>query len=63
MTGRAGETIRSKLGHDVVRALTAAISGRTSAFKGGTIFFVGVTVEQAQYLELEKLAAAALAVD
>jgi arylsulfatase len=32
-------------------------------FTGGKIAFVGVTVEQAQYLELEKLAAAALAVD
>jgi hypothetical protein len=32
-------------------------------FQGGTILFVGVTVEKAQYLELEKLAAAALAVD
>jgi arylsulfatase A-like enzyme len=32
-------------------------------FKGGTIQFVGVTVEKAQYLDLERLAAAALAVD
>jgi len=32
-------------------------------FKGGTILFVGVTVEKSQYLELEKLAAAAFAVD
>jgi arylsulfatase len=32
-------------------------------FKGGTILFVGVTVEKTQYLELEQLAAAALAVD
>jgi arylsulfatase len=32
-------------------------------FKGGTIKGVGVTVEKAQYLDLEKLAAAALAVD
>jgi len=32
-------------------------------FKGGTIDFVGVTVEQTQYLDLEKLAAAALALD
>jgi arylsulfatase len=32
-------------------------------FKGGTIKFVGVTVEKAQYLDLEKLAHAALAVD
>jgi arylsulfatase len=32
-------------------------------FQGGTIFVVGVTVEKEQYLDLEKLAAAALAVD
>lgn len=32
-------------------------------FKGGTILFVAVTVEEKQYLELEQLAAAALAVD
>jgi arylsulfatase len=32
-------------------------------FKNGTIFAVGVTVEKAQYLDLEKLAHAALAVD
>jgi arylsulfatase len=30
-------------------------------FKGGTILFVGVTVEKAQYLDLELLAAGALA--
>lgn len=33
------------------------------AFTGGKILFVGVTVEKAQYLDLEKLAAAALAAD
>jgi arylsulfatase len=32
-------------------------------FMGGTIKFVGVTVEKEQYLDLEKMAAAALAVD
>lgn len=32
-------------------------------FKGGTILGVGVTVEKTQYLDLEKLAAAAFAVD
>lgn len=32
-------------------------------FKGGKILFVGVTVEKGQYLDLEKLAAAAFAVD
>ncbi|MGE3144800.1 MAG: hypothetical protein AB7K35_04355 [Pseudorhodoplanes sp.] len=31
--------------------------------KGGTILFVAVTVEKKQYLDLEKLAAAAFAVD
>ena len=32
-------------------------------FRGGTIAFVGVTVEKTQYLDLKKLAAAALALD
>ena len=32
-------------------------------FKGGDILFVGVTVEKKQYRDLEKLAAAAFAVD
>ncbi len=32
-------------------------------FKGGTIHAVAVTVEKAQYLDLEKLAAAAMAID
>jgi len=32
-------------------------------FKGGTILLVGVTVEKTQYLDLEKLASAAFAVD
>jgi len=32
-------------------------------FKGGRILFVGVTVEKTQYLDLEKLAAGAFAVD
>jgi hypothetical protein len=36
---------------------------RPRELKGGTIHAVGVTVEKAQYLDPEKLAAAALAVD
>ena len=36
------------------------VAGR---FKGGTILGVGVTVEKTQYLDLEKMAAAAFAVD
>ena len=32
-------------------------------FKGGTTLGVAVTVEKAQYLDLEKLAAAAMSVD
>jgi arylsulfatase len=32
-------------------------------FTGGTILFVAVTVEKSQYIDLEKLAAAAFAVD
>jgi len=43
----------------------AVSAGYTSPgeFKGGTIKFVGVSVEKAQYLDLERLAAAAFAVD
>ena len=42
-----------------------AVSGNSSAgdFKGGKILFVGVTIEKTQYLDLEKLAAAAFAVE
>ena len=36
---------------------------RPGEFEGGTIQFVGVTVEKRQYLDLEKLAAAAMALD
>ena len=32
-------------------------------FKGGTILFVGVTVEKSQYLDLQTLAAGAFAAD
>ena len=32
-------------------------------FKGGTILLVAVTVEKEQYLDLEKLAATAFAID
>ena len=32
-------------------------------FKGGTIVFVGMTVEKSQYLDLERLAAGAFASD
>ena len=32
-------------------------------FKGGKILFVAVTVEKKQYLDLEKLAATAFAID
>ena len=34
-----------------------------NGFKGGTILGVAVTIENAQYLDLEKMAAAAFAVD
>jgi arylsulfatase A-like enzyme len=43
-----------------------AVSGEYQSpgkFEGGKIRFVGVTIEKTQYLDLEKLAAAALAVD
>ncbi len=42
---------------------SARSTSRPATFKGGTILGVGVTVEKAQYLDLEKLAAAAFAVD
>ncbi len=32
-------------------------------FQGGKIHYVGVSVEKTQYLDLEKLAAAAMALD
>lgn len=38
-------------------------SATPAAFKGGVIKFVAITVEAAQYLDLEKLTAAAMAVD
>ena len=47
---------------------TAAMPSATTTmapgtFKGGTILGVGVTIEKEQYLDLEKMAAAAFAVD
>ena len=42
---------------------SARSTNRRGPFKGGTIIGVGVTVEKAQYLDLEKMAAAAFAVD
>jgi hypothetical protein len=45
-------------GHAVSQEYTSP-----GTFKGGVIHVVGVTVEKAQYLDLEKLAAAALALD
>ena len=50
------------IGRDSGDAVSAAYKS-PGAFKGGTIFFVGVSVEKEQYLNLERLAAAALAVD
>jgi arylsulfatase len=43
-----------------------AVSGEYKSpgkFKGGTIFAVGITVEKAQYVDLEKEAARALSRD
>ena len=50
------------VGFDSADAVSNEYAG-SNPFKGGTIKFVGVTVEKAQYLDLERLAAAALAVD
>ncbi|MBQ0822130.1 arylsulfatase [Microvirga sp. HBU67558] len=50
------------IGRDSGDAVSEAYTA-PGAFTGGTILFVAVTVEAAQYLDLEKLAAAALAVD
>ena len=50
------------IGYDSADAVSSEYTG-SDPFKGGTIQFVGVTVEKAQYLDLERLAAAALAVD
>jgi arylsulfatase A-like enzyme len=50
------------VGYDSADAVSEEYKG-SSPFKGGTILGVGVTVEKAQYLDLERLAAAAFAVD
>jgi hypothetical protein len=50
------------VGFDSADAVSQEYKG-SSPFTGGTILFVGVTVEQAQYLDLEKMAVAAFAID
>ncbi len=50
------------VGFDSADAVSQEYTG-SNPFKGGTIQFVGVTIEKAQYLDLETLARAALAVD
>ena len=50
------------IGYDSADAVSAEYKA-PGRFKGGTILGVGVTVEKAQYLDLEKIAAAAFAVD
>jgi len=50
------------VGFDSADAVSHEYSG-ANPFKGGTIKFVGVTVEKEQYLNLERLAAAAFSVD
>jgi arylsulfatase A-like enzyme len=50
------------VGHDSGDAVSEDYHS-PGTFTGGTILFVAVTVEQAQYLDLEKLAAGAFAVD
>lgn len=66
MRTQAGKFTLSGDGLCIGRDSGDAVSGDYRVpgnFKGGTIFFVGVTIEKNQYLDLEKLAAAALAVD
>ena len=48
------------VGFDSADAVSQEYKG-SSPFKGGTILCVGVTVEKAQYLDLEKIAMAAFA--
>jgi arylsulfatase A-like enzyme len=50
------------VGRDSGDAVSAAYKS-PGKFTGGSIYRVGVTVEKAQYLDLEKMAAAAFAVD
>jgi hypothetical protein len=50
------------VGFDSADAVSQEYQG-SNPFKGGTIQFVGVTIEKAQYLDLETLAMAAMAVD
>jgi len=50
------------IGYDSGDAVSAGYKA-PATFKGGTILFVGVTVEKGQYLDLEKMAAAAFAAD
>jgi arylsulfatase A-like enzyme len=50
------------VGYDSGDAVSASYKS-PGTFKGGTILGVGVSVEKAQYLDLEKIAAAAFAVD
>jgi len=50
------------VGNDSADAVSDEYKG-SNPFKGGTIQFVGVTVEKAQYLDLETLAKAAFSVD
>ncbi len=50
------------IGRDSGDAVSASYQS-PGEFKGGTIFFVGVSVEKEQYLDLERLASAAFAVD
>jgi arylsulfatase len=50
------------IGFDSADAVSEEYKG-TNPFKGGTIKFVGITHEKAQYLDLESLARAAFSVD
>ena len=67
MLRRRLSPIYQKLWDDPREALTGkppcAAYSPLASFKGGKILFVAVGVEKKQYLDLEKLAATAFAVD
>jgi arylsulfatase len=64
MSGKYGESIgKARLYVNDKVTAEGPMKTQPGEFEGGKIQFVGVTVEEKQYLDLEKLAPAALAVD
>ena len=58
-----GKPARTRLYVDDKVVAEGPMKTQPGEFEGGTIQFVGVTVEKRQYLDLEKPAAAAMALD